>query len=210
VSVAFASTDTITCSYTPGTIVANDGGVLAGFSGVSVTNNVAGEVNIVWNGPGSTTNLTQATPSSIIINDAVLGGAVSNDYLTDDGYLKCRIQTITSNINVAFQIGFNYRNFSDQSSGTNLLGYFGASYSLIVKESGANSKLGSGTASSGLYLKIQRSGTVITYYTSTDDITYTLYYTSVISSSGNIYPIFYFTANANDLVIDNIKLKKSL
>jgi len=44
VSVAFANTDTITTSYTPGTIVANDGGVLAGFSGVSVTNNVSASI----------------------------------------------------------------------------------------------------------------------------------------------------------------------
>jgi len=40
VSAAFASTDNITISYTPGTITSGDNGILAGFTGQSVTNNV--------------------------------------------------------------------------------------------------------------------------------------------------------------------------
>jgi len=165
------------------------------------------ETDITWK-TGYETFYTQVNSSELAKNNDLAGSAVSQvDYLTGDGYVKFRLPILTP-INTGFYLGLNYRSFTDDATVSYSLGYFGGSSALIVQESGSNSHLGGTNAASGMYFKVERSGTVVKYYTSTDDVTYTLYYTSLISSTGNLYAHIYSSTGVNTYHIDHIKIKK--
>jgi hypothetical protein len=156
VSVAFANSNTITCSYTPGNIVANDGGTLGLFSSQAVTNNTV--ESDTWENLG---NFTFATAGTV----QMLHRSAAGDFK-----IKASVGTRGLTGVTAFTLGM------DKSPSTYLehyIFYFNDTHARCLHNETLLA-IGTNVYQNNQWIQIRRTGTTVYYEWSNDGVTWNL------------------------------------